>query len=83
MRLPRDLSGDDLTDLLRRHYGYRSLRQRGSHITLSVEVSGSEHRLTVPRHRQIRVGTLNSILSAVAEHLGLSREEVRGELFGR
>ena len=83
MRLPRDLSGDDLNKLLRRHYGYRFLRQRGSHITLTVEVRGIEYRLTVPRHQQIRLGTLNSILTYVAEHFGSTRDEVRRELFGQ
>ena len=53
MRLPRDLSADDLTNLLGRHYGYRFLRQRGSHIALTVEIRGIEYRLTVPRHQQI------------------------------
>ena len=35
MRLPRDMSGEDLAALLRRRYGYRMVRQRGSHMTLT------------------------------------------------
>ena len=82
MRLPRDLSGEDLAGLLRRHYGYRLVRQRGSHMTLAAAIRGTEHSVTIPRHRQIRVGTLSSIMSDVAERLGLTQDEVRRELFG-
>ena len=35
MTLPRDLSGDELARLLRRNYGYRAIRQRGSHLRLA------------------------------------------------
>ena len=82
MRLPRDLSGDDLAGLLRRHYGYRLVRQRGSHMTLTAVTQGVEHGVTVPRHRQVRVGTLGAIMSDVAAHFGLTQEEVRRTLFG-
>ena len=79
MRLPRDLSGDDLAGLL---YGYRLIRQRGSHIRLTTTVQGTEHSVTIPRHRQVNVGTLSSIVSDVAEYLGLTQYEVRRALFG-
>ena len=82
MRLPRDLSGEDLATLLRRHYGYRIGRQRGSHMTLTRTVGGSTHSVTVPRHRVVRTGTLSRILADVAAHLGVAREEMRVELFG-
>ena len=35
MRLPRDMSGEDLAGQLRRRYGYQHVRQRGSHMTLT------------------------------------------------
>lgn len=34
MKLPRDLSGERLAQLLQRHFGYRLTRQSGSHMTL-------------------------------------------------
>lgn len=83
MTLPRDLSGDDLARLLHRHYGYRLVRQNGSHMTLRTNFRGEEHNIAIPRHRKVRVGTLGSILSDVAEYLGVPRNEVRNELFGR
>ena len=83
MTLPRDLSGDDLARLLNRHYGYRLVRQNGSHMTLRTTLRGEEHSVGIPRHRAIKVGTLGSILSDVAEYLGLERSQLRRELFGR
>ena len=58
MRLPRDLSGDDLVGLRHRHYGYRLIRQRGSHMTLTATIRGTEHNVTIPRHRQITCGDI-------------------------
>ena len=83
MTLPRDLSGDDLVRLLERHYGYKYVRQRGSHMMLCTSIRGEEHSVAVPRHRALKIGTLNSILAYVAEYLGVAPAQVRQELFGR
>jgi predicted RNA binding protein YcfA (HicA-like mRNA interferase family) len=80
MRLPRDLSGDDLVKLLGQ-LGYRQTRQKGSHIRVTTCESG-EHHVTVPRHRPLRVGTLAAILDDVAAHLHVSRDELIERLFG-
>jgi len=80
LRVPRDLSGSELADLLKK-YGYRVTRQTGSHLRLTTDQSG-EHHVTIPRHDPLRLGTLAAIVSEVATHLGLSREEILGELFG-
>ena len=82
MRLPRDMSGDDLAAVLRRRYGYRLVRQRGSHMTLTRIGGGASHSVTVPRHRFLRVGTLSGIVADVAAHLGMTQDDVRRELFG-
>ena len=68
--------------LLRRHYGYQIIRQRGSHMRLATTIGGTEHRVSVPRHDQLKVGTLSTILSIVATHLEIEPEEVQRELFG-
>lgn len=81
MRLPRDLSGDELAARLGR-LGYRPSRQTGSHLRLSTERRG-EHHVTIPRHGALRVGTLAGVLRDVADHHGLSREQLLDELFGR
>lgn len=44
MRLPRDLSGSDLAQALRK-FGYSITRQAGSHIRLTTYEHG-EHHLT-------------------------------------
>jgi len=74
MRLPRDISGEELATLLQRH-GYQITRQTGSHMRLTT-LYGGEHHVTIPNHDPLRLGTLNSVLKDVAEHLGLSREEL-------
>ena len=35
-----------------------------------------EHHITVPRHAALRIGTLNRILNDVAQHVGLSKDEL-------
>jgi predicted RNA binding protein YcfA (HicA-like mRNA interferase family) len=80
LRLPRDLSGHDLIKLLRR-YGYEVTRQVGSHIRLQSDSRGRPHRLTVPAHRNLRLGTLNAILSEVAAYLDIERTKLELELF--
>ncbi|HKN75374.1 MAG TPA: type II toxin-antitoxin system HicA family toxin [Candidatus Acidoferrum sp.] len=81
MKLPRDVSGDDLVRSLRR-FGYETTRQTGSHIRLSSSLKGTEHHVTIPNHQQLRVGTLAEILSDVANYLDLTREELTRQLFG-
>ena len=74
MKLPRDLSGADLVKALA-VLGYEVSHQTGSHIRLTTQRSG-EHHVTVPAQDPIKVGTLNAILRDVAEHAGLTREEL-------
>ena len=81
MRLPRDVSGDDLAQALA-DFGYRLTRQTGSHLRLTTTEHG-EHHVTVPRHASLRVGTLAGILGDVAQHFGLTREALAERLFGR
>jgi predicted RNA binding protein YcfA (HicA-like mRNA interferase family) len=80
MKLPRDLSGADLVKALTR-VGYRVTRQSGSHIRLTAQTP-TQHHVTVPAHDSLKVGTLAAILSDVAAHLKISREELLQRLFG-
>jgi len=79
VRLPRDLSGDEVTIALAR-FGYRIKRQSGSHMQL-VTLEGGEHHVTVPRHGAVRLGTLRQIVREVANHSGLTTEQVLARLF--
>jgi len=80
MRLPRDLSGSDLAQALRK-FGYRVTRQTGSHLRLTTTEHG-EHHLTIPQHNPLRIGTLSAVLSDVSAHFELSRDELIEKLFG-
>lgn len=80
MRRPRDLSGDELVRLLKRH-GYVDVRQRGSHVRLVRNAGSERQRITIPRHRNLSVGTLNAILSVVAEQIGMERDALMEDLF--
>ncbi len=46
MRIPRDLSAQDLITALKK-YGYEVTRQKGSHVRLTTNEEG-EHHITVP-----------------------------------
>jgi predicted RNA binding protein YcfA (HicA-like mRNA interferase family) len=81
LKLPRDLSGEDLIRALRK-FGYETTRQSGSHIRLTSSIRGNEHHVTVPAHRQITIGTLGQILGDVANYLDIPREELIERLFG-
>ncbi len=79
MKLPRDLSAEDLIKALSK-LGYETTRQTGSHIRLTTQENG-EHNLTIPAHDPIKVGTLNAILRDIADHFNLEREELLNRLF--
>jgi predicted RNA binding protein YcfA (HicA-like mRNA interferase family) len=80
MKLPRDLSGSDLIKRLEQ-VGYLVTRQTGSHIRLTCDVP-IQHHVTIPNHSPLRIGTLSAILSDLATHLKITREELIRRLFG-
>ena len=49
---------------------------------LVTNIRGREHHVSIPRHIQLKVGTLHSILSRVAAYLEISQDKLRQELFG-
>ncbi len=81
MRMPRDVSGDQLAKLLAKS-GYEPTRQTGSHIRLTRQTEETHH-ITIPRHAALNVGTLNNILKDVAEHLKISKNALMERLWGR
>ena len=82
MRMPRDISGDELASLLRSH-GYDATRQTGSHLRLTSHRMGGEHHITIPRHTSLKVGTLSSILRDIALYLETDRDAFIRDLFDR
>ena len=75
MKIPRDLGGQHLVQVLCRRWGYRVIHQKGSHVVLETD-EPSHQRIAVPAHKFLRIGTLNAILSAVAKHKGVKRDAV-------
>lgn len=59
MKLPTDMSGQELVHVLLR-VGFIVNRQRGSHIVLRRDSPYA--RVVVPDHKQLRPGTLRQIL---------------------
>jgi predicted RNA binding protein YcfA (HicA-like mRNA interferase family) len=82
VKLPRDLSGKELVALLQR-LEYRVVRQTGSHIRLTCTIGGHEHHLTVPAHRDLKLGIISAVVSDVATQHGVDREQMAERLFGK
>ena len=79
-KIPRDVSGRQLVQLLKR-YGYTVTRQTASHVRLTSRSKGSEHHITIPDHQSIKIGTLNSVLNDLATYQGKSKAEIIKDLF--
>ncbi len=80
MKIPRNLTGRELTSLLS-PYGYTITRQTGSHIRLTTSKKGNHH-ITIPDHKPLRIGTLSAIINEVALHFNMQKRELLQELFG-
>jgi predicted RNA binding protein YcfA (HicA-like mRNA interferase family) len=74
MKLPRGVSGDRLIRALGR-VGYVQIRQKGSHIRMRHE-GPPVHLITVPLHDSLKTGTLQSILSDVAQMRAVTIESL-------
>lgn len=81
MKTPRDLNGTELVKKLK-SFGYLIYHQTGSHIIIRTQDNG-EHTLSIPNHKPLKVGTLDSVLGEVAEHFGLSKRDVIQQVLGR
>ena len=80
MRIPRDLSGRELAQKLSA-FGYAATRQTGSHARFSTMQKG-EHHVTIPMHDELRLGTLNAIISDIARHFEVPKSDIIDRLFG-
>jgi len=75
MKLPRDLSGTVLAKSLVKHWEFEIVHQTGSHMILDTKTPVAQ-RISIPAHKNLRIGTLNNILRSVANHKGVSRDEI-------
>jgi predicted RNA binding protein YcfA (HicA-like mRNA interferase family) len=79
MKVPRDIDSHQLIKLLYK-FGYEPTRQSGSHIRLTTQQNG-QHHITIPHHDPLKIGTLNAILTEVAQHLGIPKQDLVERLF--
>jgi len=75
MRIPRNLSGQTVAQVLVKSLEYRVIHQRGSHIVLETD-EPAHQRIAIPDHRSLRIGTLNAVIRAVAAHKHVSKDEI-------
>lgn len=78
MKLPRDVSGQQLAKALRK-LGYQFNRQRGSHMRYTTQQNG-EHHIAIPDHAALRIGTLSEVLKDIASHHGMTVPELVAKL---
>jgi predicted RNA binding protein YcfA (HicA-like mRNA interferase family) len=57
----RVFSGRELCQLLAEQ-GFQEVRRKGSHVVMQREVAGSTITVPVPDHKEIKTGTLMSII---------------------
>ncbi len=78
MRVPRDVSADQLVKALQK-FGYFVSHQKGSHIRVTTIQNGQHHE-TIPNHTSLKIGTLSKILHNIARHHNIRVEVLLVEL---
>ena len=69
MGILRVLSGREACRILEQH-GFREVRRRGNNIIMQYQEANSARTVLVPDHRELRVGTLLSVI----RQSGVARE---------
>lgn len=66
----RVLSGREVCQILAEH-GFVEVRQRGSHIIMQLRTEETTITVPVPKHSELKIGTLKSIIrqSELSRHL--------------
>ncbi len=54
-------SGKEICEILEKH-GFQEVRRKGSHVIMQKKFVGSTITVPVPDHKEIRTGTLMSII---------------------
>lgn len=80
MKIPRDISSDNIIQLLKK-YDYKVTHQTRSHIRLTSNVKGTEHNITIPKHKELKIGTINNILNDISKYLEIDKESFIQSLF--
>ena len=78
MKIPRDMSGNEMIKLLCQKWKYTVVHRVGSHVVLQTDTP-SRQRIVVPSHPVLKIGTLHGILRSVATHKQTSRDMILGD----
>ena len=62
MPLLRKVSGLKTVKILCNKFGFKILRQRGDHIVLGKMTPNGKVGTSVPRHKELKIGTLKGVL---------------------
>ena len=79
MKIPRDIDGEKLIRKLKK-LGYEPSRQTGSHVRLTLYKNKEEFHITIPLHKNLKIGTLSSILNEVSLQLNMDKDELLKQL---
>jgi predicted RNA binding protein YcfA (HicA-like mRNA interferase family) len=75
MKAPRNISGEKLANHICRYWDYTRITQVGSHIMLRTETP-SRSKQVIPAHNPLKVGTFSKIVSQVAAHKKVTRDDI-------
>ena len=79
MPRPKRLSGEEVIAIFAK-FGFRVHSQRGSHVKLRrITAGGNVQTLTVPRHRELDLGTSQAIFRQGSRFKG--EDDLRPEFF--
>ena len=79
MRIPRDIGAEKLIAMMKRD-GYQVTRQRGSHIRLERTKGERVHRISIPNHNPMKIGTIHDILQDLAHNLEITIDDLVSKL---
>jgi predicted RNA binding protein YcfA (HicA-like mRNA interferase family) len=80
MKIPRDISSEKLIKALSK-YGYKITHQTGSHVRLTSQKNKETHHITIPKHKILKIGTLNNILNDLSDYLEIDKQTQIEQLF--
>lgn len=58
----KKISGKLCLKILCNKFGFKILRQRGSHVLIKKEIEEGKIGAVIPLHKELKIGTLKSIL---------------------
>jgi predicted RNA binding protein YcfA (HicA-like mRNA interferase family) len=64
----KQLSGKEIVKILE-SFGFAIVAQKGSHIKLTRYTAGNKEVLTIPNHKNLKVGTTKAIYNQVSRYV--------------